>query len=124
MMEAIRIYGQWISLTLLVLGLVCLPSFVGAERPVAFKDPAAVQLAIDNRPLAFMAILCDMFPQEVIEAIEAKVCPAQSIEEQRVSLQELRLRLTRAGFAENGPAMTEATERLEALPEPIAEPIR
>lgn len=113
-----------VVVTLLVIACICAPSLVRAQARVAFRDPAAVQLAIDNRPLVFMAILCDMFPQEVIEAIEDAVCPAQTIEEQRVSLRELLLRLDRAGFDAEGPAMTEANEHLAALPEPAPESIR
>lgn len=93
---------------LLVGGLV---QAAGAQ----FNQRERVAVAMDNSPEAVVAALESTLTQQQLDAIESALFPAPTDLEKRSALDDVKLKLLRAGFAADDPLLAAIDARVDEI---------
>ena len=80
-----------------------------------FNQRERVAVAMDNSPEAVVAALESTLTQQQLDAIESALFPAPTDLEKRSALDDVKLKLLRAGFAADDPLLAAIDARVDEI---------
>lgn len=106
--------------------LLCLLTVVAFAEGAAFTNPQAVEQALDNSPQAARVVLEETLDQTTVDALEVKLVPPPTLEQQEADLETAKtLLLKTADDADKTAAVAAIDKKLAAIeaekPKPEAE---
>lgn len=102
------------GLAVALMGVLLVGGLVHAAG-AQFNQRERVAVAMDNSPEAVVAALESTLTQQQLDAIESALFPAPTDLEKRSALDDVKLKLLRAGFAADDPLLAAIDARVDEI---------